>query len=155
MCKNKFKNVWWKNGIRFQCQGSGNCCCTHGEYNFVYLTPKERNKLAKHLKLSLKDFTKKYCQFSDELYHLKSRSSGHCIFFNKKSKRCEIYPLRPFQCRTGPFWPETLVSKKVWKADVESICPGINKGKLFTSKKISSLLKEHDKWEDQLAETEK
>ncbi|WP_034573216.1 YkgJ family cysteine cluster protein [Helicobacter saguini] len=31
-------------------------------------------------------------------------SDMRCVFFNEKSLKCDIYPVRPKQCRTFPFW---------------------------------------------------
>ena len=33
-------------GIRFECQGSGNCCVSRGTYGFVYLSKKDIKKLS-------------------------------------------------------------------------------------------------------------
>ena len=38
-------------GIRFECQGSGNCCVSRGSYGFVYLSKKDIKKLSKELKI--------------------------------------------------------------------------------------------------------
>ena len=37
---------WWREGVQFQCQGSGKCCTSHGQYGFVYLTPADRKRIA-------------------------------------------------------------------------------------------------------------
>ena len=29
-------------------------------------------------------------------------------------RACTVYPVRPLQCRTWPFWPENLSSKQSW-----------------------------------------
>ncbi len=34
-------------GIRFECQGSGNCCVSRGTYGFVYLSKKDIKKRSK------------------------------------------------------------------------------------------------------------
>ena len=44
------KQPWWKDGLRFQCQQSGKCCVSHGEYGFVYLTLADRQNIARALK---------------------------------------------------------------------------------------------------------
>ncbi len=143
------REPWWKNGLCFECQGSGKCCSSRGEHGYVYLTLKERKILSDHFSLSLVEFDNKYCQLTDELYHLKNKANNcDCIFL--KNKKCSIYDKRPFQCRTWPFWPENLSSKKNWVVDVEQFCPGANKGKKHDAAAIQKILNEHQQWDDDL-----
>lgn len=125
---------FYENGLRFECQGSGKCCTSHGEYGFVFLTLRDRQRIAKELKLSTFQFTKNYCQKSKGLFHLREDlGSPDCLFL--KNKRCSIYAARPTQCRTWPFWPEVL-NAKTWKKDVASFCPGVGKGSLHSKDTI-------------------
>lgn len=120
------KKPWWKDGIQFQCQGSGKCCVSHGEYGFVFLTLQDRKRMAKHLKLSTAAFTKKHCDRQGPAYHLKEDPKNtDCQFL--ENKRCGIYEARPTQCRTWPFWPEVM-SPKTWKKEVANFCPGVGRG---------------------------
>ena len=43
--------------------------------------------------------------------------------------KCLIYPVRPTQCRTWPFWPANLQSVESWCLAALR-CPGINRGTL-------------------------
>jgi uncharacterized protein len=47
MSKTNAKKQWYDDGIKFECQGSGKCCVSHGEYGFVYVTASDRKKMAK------------------------------------------------------------------------------------------------------------
>ena len=38
----------YKNGIKFKCQSSGNCCISRGSYGFVYLSKNDLTRFAKH-----------------------------------------------------------------------------------------------------------
>ena len=40
---------------------------------------------------------------------------------------CGIYPVRPLQCRTWPFWPENLINESAWKRAARG-CPGMDRG---------------------------
>jgi uncharacterized protein len=134
-----------KQEIRFECQGSGKCCTSHGEYGFVYLKLKDRKNLAKHLKLSLQDFNKKYCDKTGNLWHLKERKDNpDCLFL--KAKRCGVYEARPMQCRTWPFWPE-LMNAKSWNKDVVSFCPGVGKGPVWPIEKINEIVEQQKAWD--------
>ena len=39
------ENNIFKNGIKFQCQGSSNCCVSRGMYGYVYLSKKDAKNL--------------------------------------------------------------------------------------------------------------
>lgn len=126
--------AWARKGIQFECQGSGKCCVSHGEYGHVYLTKSDRKAMAKTLGLSLSDFIQKHCDRKHGLFVLREdRADQACRFL--KDKKCEVYAARPTQCRTWPFWPEVM-SAKSWKADVASFCPGVGKGRIWTEDEI-------------------
>ena len=38
--------------------------------------------------------------------------NGDCVFFHGESRTCQVYPVRPRQCRTWPFWNSDLSSPK-------------------------------------------
>ncbi len=125
---------WWQKGLRFQCQGSGNCCLSRGEYGFVYLSKGDKKALAKHLDMDEIDFLKKYCDQSDGIHHLKERAEqDECMFL--KENKCSVYSARPTQCRTWPFWPENMNAKS-WKKDVKTFCPGVGRGPHVPAHKI-------------------
>ena len=134
------KEFDYKNGIRFKCQGSGNCCVSRGSYGFVYLSNNDLKRFAKYFKVSINKFKEKYCQITDGFIHLieKNELEGKCIFL--KNKKCTVYKNRPSQCRTWPFWNENM-NAKVWNEDISINCPGIGKGDIIKPKKIASFLK--------------
>ncbi len=141
-------DLWWKQGVRFECQGSGQCCTSHGEYGYVFLSKDDRIKMAEHFEMKLSAFTKKYCEKLNGAFHLKEDPKNpDCMFL--KNKRCQIYKARPSQCRTWPFWPEVMPAK-TWKKEVLNFCPGIGKGPLVPVNKIEKQLKEMQNTEDQI-----
>ena len=136
---------WWQKGVRFQCQGSGKCCTSHGEYGFVYLTLQDRQRMAKLLKLSTQAFTKKYCHKTEGVWHLIERKDQpDCMFL--KNKACTVYEARPMQCRTWPFWPEVMDAKK-WAQDVLKFCPGVGKGPVISGEEIEKSLRDQVAWD--------
>ena len=140
--------TWWKDGVRFQCQGSGKCCTSHGEYGFVFLTLEDRKRFAKYLKLTTSAFTRKYCQKYHGAFHLKEDGVNlDCMFL--KNKQCSVYEARPAQCRTWPFWPEVM-SAKAWKKDVLEFCPGVGRGKLYSAGEIKKLMKDQSDTENSI-----
>lgn len=154
------KDVWYKDGIQFECQGSGQCCVSHGEYGFVYVTAADRKRMAKLRGIPTSEFTKKFCLKEEGLFRLKDgdpirltsdpkeKPAKPCVFLEKK--RCTIYSARPAQCRTWPFWPETM-SAKAWTKDVAKFCPGVGKGRVWPREEIDALLKEQTAWESDVA----
>lgn len=134
------KRPFYNDGLKFECQGSGNCCTSHGEFGFVFLTLEDRRRFAKHLNISTATFTRQYCDIRDGVWHLKEDpKQPDCMFL--KNKRCSTYEARPTQCRTWPFWPEVLNAKS-WKTEVASFCPGIGKGQLWTKEQIETIAAE-------------
>lgn len=133
-------DIDYKNGIRFECQGSGKCCVSRGSYGFVYLSDNDIQRFSKYFKLSLQKFKDKYCQMTDGFIHLteKNKFEGKCIFL--KNKKCSVYKSRPSQCRTWPFWNENM-NAKIWNEDISINCPGVGKGNIIPSEAIKNLLK--------------
>lgn len=132
------KAKFYEEGLRFQCQGSGNCCTSHGEFGFVFLTLDDRRRFAKHLKTTTAAFTRKYCDLKDGVWHLKEDGKNpDCMFLT--NKRCTVYEARPTQCRTWPFWPEVM-NPKSWKTEVASFCPGVGKGPLISKEEIEKVI---------------
>jgi len=58
-----------------------------------------------------------------------------CVFLDRQTipgkAICSIYEARPTQCRTWPFWPENLRTKRHWETvKLRTPCPGMNSGTL-------------------------
>ena len=70
-------------------------------------------------------------------------ANGDCTFFDPEMRRCRIYPVRPTQCRTWPFWGSNLQSSSEWEATQEN-CPGAGQGPLVTVDEIVEMLSEVD-----------
>jgi Fe-S-cluster containining protein len=70
---------------------------------------------------------------------LRERSNGDCDFWDKEAG-CTIYPVRPPQCRTWPFWVSNLETPDDWER-TKRTCPGAGKGELISSEEITRRLK--------------
>ena len=138
----------YKNGIKFECQGSSNCCISRNKNGYVYLSNKDVLRLSKFTKLNREDFLKIYCDKTDNFTHLKENNKdGKCQFLN--NKKCSVYKARPTQCRTWPFWPENM-NTKIWDEEIANFCPGVGKGKKFTQKEIEKKIFEDKENEKQM-----
>ena len=138
------KAPWWKDGIQFQCQGSGRCCVSREGYGYVYVTLEDRQRFAKYFGLSVREFTKQYCEKDDGIYKIRDFTAA-CRFL--VNNRCSVYEARPTQCRTWPFWPETL-NARGWSKEVAAYCPGVGKGRVWTAVEIREQLEQQIKSED-------
>jgi Fe-S-cluster containining protein len=136
-------NINYEKGIKFECQGSSNCCVSRGSYGFVYLSKKDINKFSKFFKLKTKDFINLYCDKSNGFIHLKeTKANGDCQFLI--NKRCSVYKARPTQCRTWPFWSNNM-NVKIWNKEISKFCPGIGRGKLISKINIDKKITEDEK----------
>lgn len=118
---NEKLNVWYKNGLKFECTGCGKCCT--GSPGAVWLNPNEIQTIADFLKISKENFLAKFTRLIDGRLSLIEKEHYDCVFLN--GKFCSIYPVRPVQCQTFPFWHTILESKENWEA-AKSSCEGIN-----------------------------
>ncbi len=128
---------FYDEGLRFECQGSGKCCTSRGNYGYVYVALADRRRFAKHFGMTTAAFTTKYCTKTDGWFHLNFPEKD-CGFLD--GKKCSVYDARPAQCRTWPFWPENM-NAKAWKKEVASFCPGVGKGRLYSAREIEEQLK--------------
>ena len=144
---------WYADGLHFTCQQCGNCCT--GGPGYVWVSDEELSRLAEHLKLSIKETLQKYCRKVNGRISLKEirTSSGNydCIFLTEQKadasggdrvvqpkRGCSIYPVRPLQCRTWPFWTGNLSSQASWQRAAKG-CYGMNQGRKFTREQVEEL----------------
>ncbi len=134
---------WYQAGLRFSCSACGRCCENHGEYAYVYLMPVEVDRIAAHLGLERKEFLNRYTESQDG-WTVLSTTSPACPFLGP-DRRCTIYPVRPKQCATWPFWKENL-EREVWSGAVREICPGIDQGELHSAQEVERIALENEAW---------
>lgn len=115
------EDPWYSQGLRFKCTECGKCCT--GGPGYAWVTDKEIQAIANYLKLSVKEFGKKYLRFVKGRYALVERKNYDCIFL--KDRKCSVYPVRPTQCRTFPWWAQNLSSPEQWK-EAAQYCEGIS-----------------------------
>jgi Fe-S-cluster containining protein len=126
---------WYKDGLRFTCTGCGNCCT--GDPGFVWVNRQEIKALADGLGLDVVAFEAQFVRHVGIRRSLVERANGDCIFFDPINRRCEVYELRPRQCRTWPFWNTNLRTPESW-AETCQACPGSGRGKLYNLGEISA-----------------
>jgi Fe-S-cluster containining protein len=61
------------------------------------------------------------------------------VFYDRMAG-CTVYPVRPRQCRTWPFWECNTESPAAW-ARAAAECPGCNQGELIPAEEITRRMK--------------
>lgn len=135
---------WYQDGLRFECTQCGNCCRNHGEYAYVYLTEVELEAIPRHLGLSRQAFLERYCTKEPGHFWSLRMDQPACPFLGADN-RCGIYPVRPHQCATWPFWQENL-KRATWQGPVKDCCPGIDQGPLHSAEEVERVARETEEW---------
>jgi len=91
--------------------------------------------MASAIDVPVDEFYEKYTRKVGIRYSLIEYSNGDCVFFDNKSRRCNVYEARPRQCRTWPFWNSNIRTEEAWQETCEA-CPGSGKGKLVSLEEI-------------------
>ncbi|MCU0662258.1 MAG: YkgJ family cysteine cluster protein [Myxococcota bacterium] len=130
-------------GIAFECIACGRCCETHGDYSYVYLADADIDAISAYLGVLRHELLERTCLSEDGWVFLKSTSSD-CLFL--RDGRCLIYPVRPKQCATWPFWFENLRSEETWNGPVRACCKGIGEGRLHSALEVESIARARDEW---------
>jgi len=106
------------------CDSCGGACCT-GESGYIWVKYQEIEKIADFLELTIEEFATIYLRKVKHRYSIiekqLSKDDFACIFFDNNKKQCIIYPVRPLQCQTFPFWES-------FKDDIDELkkeCQGV------------------------------
>jgi Fe-S-cluster containining protein len=116
--------------IGFSCLHCGKCCRQAFGDNRVMLIPPEIEKIREFTGLSKLELAGPYVpephpetsqdyepgegegRTEDNIHvfgwALRRKTNGDCIFYEKSTCRCRIYPVRPMLCKTYPFYLEEL-----------------------------------------------
>jgi Fe-S-cluster containining protein len=127
-------------GLRFECTQCGQCCTRRGEYGYVYLNDREVVAIARHLGLLPMEFRRRYT-FVDEYGWTQIVLEDRCVFLDPATNRCRVYPARPTQCRTFPFWRDLVVDGG-WSDEARALCEGIGRGPLHQIEDVAPLMRE-------------
>src|SRR5262249_48805326 len=94
--------------------------------------------LAEHLGEKRHEFEAVFTYRKRGQVSLREKANGDCVLFDRQ-KGCTVYPVRPRQCRTWPFWESNLKTPEDW-ARTERICPGSGEGELIPVEEITRRL---------------
>jgi Fe-S-cluster containining protein len=132
-----------------ECQRCGFCCITIS----CIPRPDEIETIAKFLGLTSTELVRKYMviyKLTDSNYFLMWAKEGqdditgtllpydraldksYCIFFDKETKVCKIYPVRPLEARDWNCWdvkPRYIEAASAWgRDDIYKFAPGFQAG---------------------------
>ena len=86
--------------------------------------------MADYLGMDVRSFYQQYARRAMGRWTLEEEKNGRdydCVFLkeNEDGKRtCSIYPVRPTQCRTWPFWSSNMKNRRGWEMGAKT-CPGM------------------------------
>lgn len=136
------RREWFESGLTFECQPDCHkCCLREGIVRLAPASgdnePSESETLSRELGTSFAEFARQFI----------SRDNANGVFIEDPSDNgcplwrngCRVYEVRPFQCRSYPFWPEIVKSERRWNEEAE-FCPGIGKGRRYSKEEIRALL---------------
>ena len=127
------EELWYKDGLRFECQVCGSCCT--GEPGYVWVSPDEIEALAEELGVDAFYFEERCVKKVGNRKSLIDLPNGDCILFDHIHRKCKVYKSRPTQCRTWPFWESNIETEEAWR-NTSRQCPGCNRGRLVPLEEI-------------------
>ncbi|HEV3257344.1 MAG TPA: YkgJ family cysteine cluster protein [Gemmataceae bacterium] len=128
---------WYQDGLRFACTRCGHCCT--GQPGYVWVDEDEIADLAAQRGETVEQVTALYTRPVGRRRSLKEKANGDCVFYDRAAG-CTVYPVRPRQCRTWPFWESNVLTPQTWQRTC-AVCPGSGQGELIPAEEISRRLK--------------
>lgn len=122
----KRRGRWFAGGLRFRCLAPDCVACCSGKRGagYVWVSYTEMLALAEFLALDFDDFTRRFVRQVGQRHSLIEKPNFDCVFL--KDGGCSVYPARPTQCRTYPFWHEIMANQNTWQQH-STECPGISR----------------------------
>lgn len=140
---------WYVGGLHFECLQCGRCCSGPGQ-GYIWVTRPEIELIADFLKTTPTELRRKFLRrVALRTTIIEHHLTRDCIFLQSSAgqKKCTIYPVRPSQCRSWPFWPSNLTGPAAWNKAAQK-CPGINRGRLYSLEEIKQIRKNKRWWQN-------
>lgn len=128
---------WYQDGLRFRCTRCGHCCT--GAPGYVWVNAEELAAIAAHRGEPVEEVTALYSRATPRGRTLREKANGDCVFYDRQAG-CTVYPVRPRQCRTWPFWESNIATPEAWRHTCK-VCPGSGQGELISAEEITRRLK--------------
>jgi uncharacterized protein len=128
---------WYHEGLAFECTRCGKCCT--GAPGYVWVTDEDIKGIAAFRGETMVQTTGLYTRPAAGRRSLRERANGDCIFWDRAAGGT-IYPVRPPQCRSWPFWPTHVATPQAWD-ELRQVCPGAGRGELIPAEEITRRLR--------------
>lgn len=129
-------DLWYRDGLRFECTRCGNCCT--GAPGVVWVTDENIEDIAAYRNEKFAEVYARFTRPFGSKRSLREKENGDCIFYDR-SQGCTIYSVRPPQCRTWPFWHSNVDTETDWQRTCKT-CPGAGQGELIPVEEITRRL---------------
>jgi uncharacterized protein len=129
------KQLWYHDGLQFECTGCGRCCT--GDPGYVWVNQDEINAIAAAIGMDVAVFEDVFVYSVGRRRSLRELPGGDCGFFDREHLGCRVYAVRPRQCRTWPFWSSNIRTPQTWEKTCES-CPGAGQGRVVPLEEIEA-----------------
>jgi Fe-S-cluster containining protein len=92
----------------------------------VWVSDRDILAIAEFLGMGVEEFARQYLRQLSGGISLTEHANYDCIFLDRTGGKaaCRIYPVRPTQCRTWPFWKQNIKSEQHWR-NASQRCPGM------------------------------
>jgi len=110
----------------------------------VSLGEVELHEIPPFLELSSEEFLERQGD-REPGYHPTLRMDRPACPCLKADNSCQIYSVRPMQCRAWPFWSENL-AQATWEGPVKACCPGVDVGPLHLAAEVARVARTNDEW---------
>jgi Fe-S-cluster containining protein len=127
---------WYQDGLHFRCKRCGNCCS--GATGYVWVNDDEITAIAQHRGENIDLTRAMYTKPVGARRSLREKANLDCIFYDR-AEGCTVYPVRPRQCRTWPFWESNVRTPEAWRQTCK-VCPGAGQGDLISAEDITRRL---------------
>ena len=106
------------------CEACKGACC-RGAEGYIWVKREEIEAIATYLGITTEAMGQRYLRrvghrISLREYRTQAQDAA-CIFFDETNAHCRIYPVRPKQCRSYPFWEQYRQEY----SEVKEACPGV------------------------------
>jgi len=143
------KIPWYIGGLHFECIQCGRCCSGPSQ-GYIWVTSTEIKLIADFLKIKPEHVRQKYLRrVGLRTTVIEQPNTKDCMFLQRINgqKKCIIYPVRPNQCRTWPFWPDNLANADAWNKAAKR-CSGINRGRFYSFEEVEKIKKSKKWWQN-------
>lgn len=109
----------------------------------MWVTDEEIRAIADYLDKPVGEIRLLYSRPARGKVSLNEYANGDCVFFDPHGRGCTIYPVRPAQCQTWPFWRGNINTPEQWER-TKQVCPGAGVGEFVPLESIQSQLERTD-----------